>query len=50
MMCIVRVKWKRLTLAELNLEEGEGIYIDMNALRPGVQKVKNTCAKEILFG
>ena len=27
-------KWKRLTLAELGLPAGEGIYADMNAIRP----------------
>lgn len=27
-------KWKRITLAELGLKEGEGVYTDMNALRP----------------
>ncbi|MBN1272793.1 MAG: aspartate--ammonia ligase [Candidatus Aminicenantes bacterium] len=27
-------KWKRLALAELNLKKGEGIYTDMNAIRP----------------
>lgn len=27
-------KWKRLMLAELNIETGRGIYTDMNALRP----------------
>jgi aspartate--ammonia ligase len=27
-------KWKRLALAELALEPGEGLYADMNALRP----------------
>ena len=27
-------KWKRLTLAELSFEPGEGIYTDMNAIRP----------------
>ncbi len=27
-------KWKRLALAELGLERGQGIYADMNALRP----------------
>ncbi|NOU17465.1 MAG: aspartate--ammonia ligase [Bacteroidales bacterium] len=27
-------KWKRLTLHTLNIEEGTGIYTDMNALRP----------------
>lgn len=27
-------KWKRLKLAEMGLEEGRGIYTDMNALRP----------------
>ena len=27
-------KWKRLKLAEMKLEEGRGIYTDMNALRP----------------
>ena len=27
-------KWKRLALAELNIEEGYGIYTDMNAIRP----------------
>ena len=26
-------KWKRLTLAEYNIEEGYGIYTDMNAIR-----------------
>jgi aspartate--ammonia ligase len=26
-------KWKRLTLADLNIEEGFGIYTDMNAIR-----------------
>jgi aspartate--ammonia ligase len=27
-------KWKRLMLAELNIEQGQGIYTDMNAIRP----------------
>jgi len=27
-------KWKRLALAELGIPEGEGIYADMNAIRP----------------
>lgn len=27
-------KWKRLTLAEYNIEKGYGIYTDMNAIRP----------------
>ncbi len=27
-------KWKRLTLAELGIQEGFGIYTDMNAIRP----------------
>jgi aspartate--ammonia ligase len=27
-------KWKRLTLAHLNINPGEGIYTDMNAVRP----------------
>lgn len=27
-------KWKRLQLAEFNLQPGEGIYTDMNAIRP----------------
>lgn len=27
-------KWKRLTLAHLNIKSGEGIYTDMNAIRP----------------
>jgi aspartate--ammonia ligase len=27
-------KWKRLVLADLGFEHGEGIYTDMNALRP----------------
>ena len=27
-------KWKRLTLANLDLQEGFGIYTDMNAIRP----------------
>jgi aspartate--ammonia ligase len=27
-------KWKRLTLGYLKIEEGEGIYTDMNAIRP----------------
>ena len=27
-------KWKRLMLADLNLHPGEGLYTDMNALRP----------------
>ncbi len=27
-------KWKRLTLADLNVEQGYGIYTDMNAIRP----------------
>ncbi len=27
-------KWKRLALADLNLQEGFGIYTDMNAIRP----------------
>lgn len=27
-------KWKRLTLSRLNIKEGEGIYTDMNAVRP----------------
>lgn len=27
-------KWKRLTLADLKLKVGEGIYTDMNAIRP----------------
>lgn len=27
-------KWKRLALAELNVEPGYGVYTDMNALRP----------------
>lgn len=27
-------KWKRLALAEYGFEEGEGLYTDMNALRP----------------
>ncbi len=27
-------KWKRLTLADLGFEPGEGIYADMNAIRP----------------
>ncbi|MCF0173202.1 MAG: aspartate--ammonia ligase [Bacteroidales bacterium] len=27
-------KWKRLTLAEYHIEEGYGIYTDMNAIRP----------------
>ena len=27
-------KWKRLTLAHLNISRGEGIYTDMNAIRP----------------
>ncbi|MDR2499003.1 MAG: aspartate--ammonia ligase [Tannerellaceae bacterium] len=27
-------KWKRLTLADYNIEEGYGIYTDMNAIRP----------------
>jgi aspartate--ammonia ligase len=26
-------KWKRLTLADYNIEEGYGIYTDMNAIR-----------------
>lgn len=26
-------KWKRLTLADYNIEEGFGIYTDMNAIR-----------------
>ena len=27
-------KWKRLQLADFNLEPGEGLYTDMNAIRP----------------
>lgn len=27
-------KWKRMTLAQLNLSQGYGIYTDMNAIRP----------------
>ena len=27
-------KWKRLTLADLGFEPGEGLYTDMNAIRP----------------
>jgi len=27
-------KWKRLALADLKIEKGQGIYTDMNALRP----------------
>jgi aspartate--ammonia ligase len=27
-------KWKRLMLAELSIKQGEGIYTDMNAIRP----------------
>ena len=27
-------KWKRITLAELGIEQGFGIYTDMNAIRP----------------
>lgn len=27
-------KWKRLTVADLNIQEGFGIYTDMNAIRP----------------
>jgi len=27
-------KWKRLSLAQLNIEKGHGIYTDMNAIRP----------------
>jgi aspartate--ammonia ligase len=27
-------KWKRLTLSQLNIKPGKGIYTDMNALRP----------------
>ncbi|MFA5330071.1 MAG: aspartate--ammonia ligase [Prolixibacteraceae bacterium] len=27
-------KWKRMTLADLNIAEGYGIYTDMNAIRP----------------
>jgi aspartate--ammonia ligase len=27
-------KWKRLTLAKLDIEQGYGIYTDMNAIRP----------------
>ena len=27
-------KWKRLMLAELNIKYGEGLYTDMNAIRP----------------
>jgi aspartate--ammonia ligase len=27
-------KWKRLTLADLGFESGEGLYADMNAIRP----------------
>jgi len=27
-------KWKRLALAQLNIPEGEGLYTDMNAIRP----------------
>ncbi|MBQ1885005.1 MAG: aspartate--ammonia ligase, partial [Bacteroidales bacterium] len=27
-------KWKRLTLADYNIESGYGIYTDMNAIRP----------------
>jgi aspartate--ammonia ligase len=27
-------KWKLLALAQLNLQYGEGIYTDMNAIRP----------------
>lgn len=27
-------KWKRLTLGHLKIKEGEGIYTDMNAIRP----------------
>ena len=27
-------KWKRLMLAQLGFEEGEGLYTDMNAIRP----------------
>ena len=27
-------KWKRLMLADLNIEQGYGIYTDMNAIRP----------------
>ncbi|GHT33928.1 aspartate--ammonia ligase [Bacteroidia bacterium] len=27
-------KWKRLTLADYNIEKGYGIYTDMNAIRP----------------
>ncbi len=27
-------KWKRVKLADMNLEKGRGIYTDMNALRP----------------
>lgn len=27
-------KWKRLTLADLNVRKGDGIYTDMNAIRP----------------
>lgn len=30
-------KWKRLVLAELGLPPGEGIYTDMNAIRPDEQ-------------
>ncbi len=27
-------KWKRLTLADLDIKPGEGLYTDMNAIRP----------------
>jgi len=27
-------KWKRMTLAQLNISQGHGIYTDMNAIRP----------------
>jgi aspartate--ammonia ligase len=30
-------KWKRLQLADFNLQPGEGIYTDMNAIRPDEQ-------------
>jgi aspartate--ammonia ligase len=34
-------KWKRLMLAELRFEPGEGLYTDMNAIRPS-EKLDNT--------
>ena len=35
-------KWKRLTLADYHIEEGYGIYTDMNAIRAGLEAmVKN---------